>query len=942
MVNFAPEMKQTNYGNPVREDFEMEIDQVGVSNADLLGQVFGGAAEVSKELYGYAQEAEKAEAKASAERLKKLEEHKKARVQATYNDFYRKKQRINEAVEQNRMSWTAADTATRKLMDDFSRIEGIEYSKLLQGVESSDFTGSYDREKETRKFWNTKKNEQQNKVWETMTEANPYLRDIFTPEEGMAWVNHVNDTWDSVEKYTAELNTVDQYTNPSKYKQISSDMMRAAGNNIRAALISEIFDEKGTLGSSSKMQEAKIRIRDKYLKLGMPAWMVDTSIDIGFRRSGIEAKIDAVNKQHTLNDEDVKRWIKAGQNQFLVDIGATENPYIAMWTNTDDFKSGRIYTETTRKYNIELGKRMSKAISGYFGEFTPIPDDVKGEVYGGYANVIKGNVGTPTLKGFVLKDLLTDAKVSYADKDAETRRQAYKEILSKFDNVYTDTNIKALKADARPEARMLGEEIGKDLERIRNLKKFADFEVTPTSAANSWNLLKEGPGMDLLRVNDEGHIVMVDGSKGLLQSTAITLSDMTGRYFGAAEDLNKYFSEIYKDPQKRIEMFKDAGVPELDRMKETVIGRKEWYIDPDKLEQFKSNVKEIGRDIKNIEIPTAPELIGKGKNMFTDIVKRTSEDRKKTLATEQAVDILNTPKGLPKDKEESLLNKIKTWIEKRKATKQAAEILQDPQVSKRFEALEASVGYALKEKDLTAKEQAIEEVAKEADEWSKQIDDEISALGVPQTFEEMEQMKKIMKEKEEILKLYDTFIGTYGKSSAEDKIETETPQVFGEARLSRSEPLAFAQLDYDNLEVYKLTEEGSKAENELLQSMGEYDTFLGVAAEQFYQERKKSLPKALQSEEDYDLRGAYKAGLLDNVEEGMHLPDTFKKPNHITFSKESKYYEPGMWAGEWNKNGDFEIPEDTPAEKLHELMDYWATGAEKGRKIIMGELEISL
>ena len=592
MNDFVKEMKQTEYSNPVRENFEMEIDQVGVSNADLAGQFFGGAAEISKDLYGYAQEAERAEAKASAEHLKKLEEQKKAKTQAAYNDFYRKKQRINEAVEQNRMSWTAADTATRRLMDEYSRVEGVEYSRLLQGVEASDFTGSYDREKDTRKFWNNKKNEQQNKVWETMTAANPYLMDIFSPEEGMAWVNTVNDSWDSVERYAAELNTVDQYTNPSKYKQISSDMMRAAGNNIQAALISEIFNEKGKLESSSKMQEAKIRIRDKYLKLGMPAWMVDTSIDIGFRRSGIEAKIDAVNKQHTLNDEDVKRWIKAGQNQFLSDIGATENPYIAMWINTDDFKSGRIYTETYRKANIEMGKRMSNVINGYVNGFTPIPKDIKGEVYGKYSNVVNGNVGTPTLKGYALGDVLADAVYTYGDKDAETRKQAYAEIVKTFDNVYSDATIKALKADADPVKRQLGETVERQLQQIRNLKKFADFEVTPTSAANSWNLLKEGPGMDLLRVNDEGHIVMVDGSKGLLQSTAITLSDATGRYFGAAEDLNKYFSEIYKDPQKRIEMFKDAGVPELDQMKETVIGRKEWYLGTGKAKTEEDVAKE--------------------------------------------------------------------------------------------------------------------------------------------------------------------------------------------------------------------------------------------------------------------------------------------------------------------------------------------------------------
>ena len=160
----------------------------------------------------------------------------------------------------------------------------------------------------------------------------------------------------------------------------------------------------------------------------------------------------------------------------------------------------------------------------------------------------------------------------------------------------------------------------------------------------------------------------------------------------------------------------------------------------------------------------------------------------------------------------------------------------------------------------------------------------------------------------------------------------ETPQAFGEARLSRSEPIVNAHMETP--EVYKLTEEGTKAENKLLQSMGEHDTFLGVASEQLYQERKKSLPKALQSEEDYDLRGAYKAGLLDNVEEGMHLPDTFKKPNHITFSKESKYYKPGMWAGEWVDDYTFKIPLNTPKAKLAKLKEYFAK-YEPGARIMI-------
>jgi hypothetical protein len=53
---------------------------------------------------------------------------------------------------------------------------------------------------------------------------------------------------------------------------------------------------------------------------------------------------------------------------------------------------------------------------------------------------------------------------------------------------------------------------------------------------------------------------------------------------------------------------------------------------------------------------------------------------------------------------------------------------------------------------------------------------------------------------------------------------------------------------------------------------------------------------------DYDLRGAYKAGVEPDPESG-HWPDTFKKPNHPTFSDQSQYAKDapekaGRWEGE--------------------------------------------
>lgn len=52
---------------------------------------------------------------------------------------------------------------------------------------------------------------------------------------------------------------------------------------------------------------------------------------------------------------------------------------------------------------------------------------------------------------------------------------------------------------------------------------------------------------------------------------------------------------------------------------------------------------------------------------------------------------------------------------------------------------------------------------------------------------------------------------------------------------------------------------------------------------------------------DYDLRGAWKdiaAGKISEDDRG-HLPDTYKKPNHPTFSNESIYSSKDMPGGKW-------------------------------------------
>lgn len=82
-----------------------------------------------------------------------------------------------------------------------------------------------------------------------------------------------------------------------------------------------------------------------------------------------------------------------------------------------------------------------------------------------------------------------------------------------------------------------------------------------------------------------------------------------------------------------------------------------------------------------------------------------------------------------------------------------------------------------------------------------------------------------------------------------------------------------------------------------------YNTQLTPEEEVKFQKWRKSLPSNLQSDYDYDLRGAYINGY--RPDENGHLPDLFKKPNHPTFSYESYYSNQNQTGGYWKDDDTF-------------------------------------
>jgi hypothetical protein len=74
---------------------------------------------------------------------------------------------------------------------------------------------------------------------------------------------------------------------------------------------------------------------------------------------------------------------------------------------------------------------------------------------------------------------------------------------------------------------------------------------------------------------------------------------------------------------------------------------------------------------------------------------------------------------------------------------------------------------------------------------------------------------------------------------------------------------------------------------------------------------------------DYDLRGYWLNGGWKDISGKGHMPDTYKKPNHVTFSDQSKYHGAASpWGvpfrgGRWSQDGSSFTPSETMLRYTH-------------------------
>lgn len=122
------------------------------------------------------------------------------------------------------------------------------------------------------------------------------------------------------------------------------------------------------------------------------------------------------------------------------------------------------------------------------------------------------------------------------------------------------------------------------------------------------------------------------------------------------------------------------------------------------------------------------------------------------------------------------------------------------------------------------------------------------------------------------------------------------------ALMTAASPQPLAQAPVNSLMVMKTGPQMDVAETR------SYETKLSPLHAQAFQAyvanlarlQRRTPQSVLQDTHDYDLQGAFLAGLRPDAR--GHLPDTYKKPNHPTFSNQSQYHGvDGNVGGVWDQ-----------------------------------------
>ena len=122
---------------------------------------------------------------------------------------------------------------------------------------------------------------------------------------------------------------------------------------------------------------------------------------------------------------------------------------------------------------------------------------------------------------------------------------------------------------------------------------------------------------------------------------------------------------------------------------------------------------------------------------------------------------------------------------------------------------------------------------------------------------------------------------------------------------------------------------GGRVSSEPADMTEQYNTELTPEDEARFQVAAKNRMRDL---DDYDLRGAFKAGVMPG-KPGQHGTDKYKKPNHPTFSNESQYDTSGS-GGRWGREGDRDTFTPGPANRPLQQLRRYFEDREPGVKLV--------
>ena len=385
--------------------------------------------------------------------------------------------------------------------------------------------------------------------------------------------NKVNNSYDFAVEMQNKLANIDPIKYPEEYSRMKQERDSFFRNNTMGQLVLALSTDLATgdknFQDPAQVEDLKQQYIEQQVSLGVARADAIISVEQAFKLTGA---------YDVYGDREAYLNLSAKDKKDIMDYRMTLETYGMYESNPQLYSSmvlmkemgKEVYAEFSKQpggheFNIALAKNFENIAKGQIENLVPYAD--KGKAANTAEKIMKGNYN-PLYKGSVGLSVLKDINKSGSALKMDDNQRAVvlsnsRGAVARFDTPFTDDTIRRLKTSNNTNDNVTGDMLEKEKQLAVNKDKAFSYIMSPNKGGQAFRELANSIVSDNIRVAHDGSLVYA-APQGSLETVGESIADWFMDYGDSIKTVNEDVKKVLGMQGEDLKnLWKAAGVPEL-------------------------------------------------------------------------------------------------------------------------------------------------------------------------------------------------------------------------------------------------------------------------------------------------------------------------------------------------------------------------------------------